>query len=57
MSYLKTKQMMDAGAATLIRQQMVAINDRLDAAEQAGRAMVDHYADGGLHEDDGHRRD
>lgn len=57
MSYVKTEQLMDAGEARLLRQQMVAINERLDAAERAGLAMAKHNADGGLHDDDGHRRD
>jgi len=54
---VRNKQLVDAGEAKLLNQQLKQINEKLVNANKARRDSVNNSESGGLQDNDGYKRD
>ena len=55
--YVHDEQLLDAGEARALRQQLEVLNEKVNRAHEARKKSVADSASGGLLNDDGYKRD
>jgi hypothetical protein len=55
--YVHDEQLLDAGEARALRQQLEVLNEKVNRASEARKKSVADSASGGLLNDDGYKRD